>query len=61
MKGEPKKSMKSIANKKARFPLRTMNVDKEVLAYTQDFFETYDFILIMFVTAVLLFIVTTIL
>ena len=61
MKGEPKKSMKSIANKKARFPLRTMQVDKEVLTYTQEFFETYDFILIMFVTAVSLFVVTSVL
>ena len=59
MKGEPKKFDKSRAKQKARFPMRTIETGPDLLEYNQEFFETYDFILILFLTVIFLFVITS--
>ena len=66
MKGDPKKKDKQKFKQEqkqkeaaSQFPMRTMEVAPELLKYNQDFFQTYDFILLMFITCVLLFVFTT--
>ena len=36
--------------------MRTIEVSKELLSYVQEFFETLDFIILMFLASVLLFV-----
>ena len=55
MKGEPRKNEKSKAKSKIQFPMRTIPISKELLKYVQEFFESYDFILLMFLASVTLF------
>lgn len=61
MKGEPRKNEKHKAKTKAQFPMRTIEVSKELLSYVQEFYETLDFIILMFLAAVLLFVTVAVL
>ena len=58
MKGEVKKRDKKLAEQPARFPMRTLEISEgDFLRYNQEFFEMYDFILLMFVACILMFII----
>lgn len=59
MKGEPKKYDKSKANRKAQMPMRTFPISNELLNYNQDFYEAFDYHVIMFITSAVVFLVTT--
>jgi hypothetical protein len=59
MKGEPKKFEKSKANRKPQMPLRSMEISQELLKYNQEFFEVYDFVILMFMVSVVMFVLTT--
>ena len=59
MKGEAKKFDKSKVNKSARFPMRTLPIGKEFLEFNVEFFETYDFIMLMFIICIFMFVVTS--
>lgn len=59
MKGEPKKFDKSKANRKPQIPLRSMEISPELLRYNQEFFEVYDFVILMFLVSIIMFVLTT--
>jgi hypothetical protein len=59
MKGEPKKFERKLARSPAKFPLRTLEIGEQFLSCNQEFFEMHDFICLMFVLCVVLFLITS--
>ena len=59
MKGEPKKFERKLARSPAKFPLRTLEIGAQFLSCNQEFFEMHDFICLMFIVCVSLFLITS--
>ena len=60
MKGEPKNRTEAKkAKEKAKFPMRTITVGRSLLEYNQEFFEIYDFIFLMFIVSMTMFVIVT--
>lgn len=58
MKGEKNKYDKKKLPQKAKFPLRTIQIDNTFLKHCQEFFLEYDFFFMLIFITLLLFIVT---
>jgi hypothetical protein len=62
MKGETRKNQKNLEKKQqSKFPMRTMEISRELLQFNQDFFEVYDFVFLMFIVTSIMFLVISIL
>lgn len=57
-KGEINKYDKKKLSAKAKFPLRTIDIDEAFLKHNQEFFVEYDFFFMLFVVILVLFVVT---
>ena len=60
IKGEVNKYDKKKLPAKAKFPLRTIEINEVFLKHCQDFFLEYDFFFMLFTVVLLLFVVTQI-
>jgi hypothetical protein len=57
-KGEVNKYDKKKLSTKAKFPLRTIEINEELLKHNQEFFIEYDFFFMLFVVVIVLFAVS---
>lgn len=57
-KGEVNKYDKKKLSAKAKFPLRTIEIDEQFLKHNQEFFVEYDFFFMLFIVVLVMFIVT---
>eukprot|EP00347_Sterkiella_histriomuscorum_P023126 403335847 len=57
-KGEVNKYDKKKLASKAKFPLRTIEIDETFLKHNQEFFIEYDFFFMLFIVVLVLFIIT---
>ena len=58
-KGEKNKYEKKKLPSKAKFPLRTLEIDEKFLQYNQEFFVEYDFFFMLNLVVVVLFMITS--
>lgn len=57
-KGEVNKYDKKKLPGKAKFPLRTIEIDEGFLKHNQEFFVEYDFFFMLFVVMLIMFVIT---
>ena len=57
-KGEANKYDKKKLSSKAKFPLRTIELDEKFLQHNQEFFVEYDFFFMLFTVVLVVFIVS---
>lgn len=57
-RGEVNKYDKKKLPGKAKFPMRTIDIDEKLLKHNQEFFVEYDFVFMLFVVALLMFVAT---